>query len=148
MRSSTHLFGLGFLYIALIPNTFVAAYTGELFSPFIQSKVFNVANAHVPTTYPEYTYPNNGSWIYFPADTWTTGFFPATLYALYERSLMCPSASSVDADWLNLGRSWSTAEIPLETSNDLGHDVGFVSFPFAQELKMFVETLYCQQRNY
>lgn len=35
---------------------------------------------------------------------------------------------------MGYGRQWSTGEIPLEISTGVGHDVGFLSFPFADEL--------------
>jgi hypothetical protein len=38
------------------------------------------------------------------------------------------------ADWLTLGRSTSNGLIPLELVNTVGHDVGFLSFPFVEEL--------------
>ncbi|KAF8894707.1 glycoside hydrolase family 88 protein [Infundibulicybe gibba] len=38
------------------------------------------------------------------------------------------------ADWLALGRSVSSGLVPLEAKNSVGHDVGFISFPFIEEL--------------
>ena len=43
-----------------------------------------------------------------------------------------------NTDWLSLGRTWSAAEIPLEVKTGVGHDVGFLSFPFAEELELYV----------
>lgn len=107
----------------------------ELYSPLIQQKVLKVAQAEPsPAKYPEYTDRTAGNWQYFAPDTWTTGFFPTTLYALNTRAQLCGTS---DGDsWVQLGRSWSAAEIPLETTNSLGHDVGFVSMPFMEELNM------------
>ena len=31
---------------------------------------------------------------------------------------------------------WSAAEVPSETKTGVGHDVGFLSFPFADELAL------------
>jgi hypothetical protein len=39
-----------------------------------------------------------------------------------------------NADWVGLGRTWSDGLISLESSNSVGHDVGFLSFPFVEEL--------------
>ena len=109
----------------------------ELYSPLIQQKVLKIAQAEPnPANYPEYTDRILGNWQYFPPDTWTTGFFPTTLYALNTRAKLC---GTNDGDtWVQLGRSWSAAEIPLETTNSIGHDVGFVSMPFMEELNMWL----------
>lgn len=118
----------------------------ELYSPLIQQKVFAIAS-NEPTTaiYPEYTDPTLGIWQYFGANnTWTTGFFPATLYALNTRANLCPNKSDTSPiDWLALGRQWSTGIIPFETNNGLEHDVGFVSFPFQDELQVLVSSIPC-----
>ena len=115
----------------------------ELFSTLIAQKVSSTAsNLSSPTLYPEYT-DASGNWQYFVADTWTTGFFPSLLYALHTRSALCSSAQTSDntlndTDWLDLARSWSASEVALESNNTLGHDVGFVSFPFQDELEVCV----------
>lgn len=110
--------------------------TDDLYSSRIPAKILATAQTtHNPAAFPEYTTRNTGVWQYFVPNTWTTGFFPATPYLMNRRQQLCPgSSSSGTADWLSYGRSWSTAIIPLETNNTLEHDVGFVSFPFAQEL--------------
>lgn len=111
----------------------------ELFSPLISEKVFAIASKESnPPAYPQYTDRVEGTWKFFdPNNTWTTGFFPAALYALNERKTLCPSLKD-NTDWLSLGRQWSTGIIPYETNNGLEHDVGFVSFPFQDELLMCV----------
>jgi len=38
------------------------------------------------------------------------------------------------ADWLSLGRSASNGLLSLNANNGIGHDVGFISFPFVEEL--------------
>jgi len=40
------------------------------------------------------------------------------------------------ANWLELGREASAALVPLEIKNGQGHDVGFLSFPFVEELAL------------
>ena len=107
----------------------------ELYSPLIQQKVLKIAQVEPnPANYPEYTDRILGNWQYFPPDTWTTGFFPTTLYALNTRATLC--GTNDGGSWVQLGRSWSAAEIPLETKNSFGHDVGFMSMPFMEELNM------------
>jgi len=105
----------------------------ELYSPLITSKVLAIANAEPsPANYPQYTDRIQGIWQYFTPTTWTSGFFPALLYLLDTRSKLCPAHDQ--PDWLALGRSWSLGLVPLEDDNTLDHDVGFLSFPFQQEL--------------
>jgi hypothetical protein len=36
--------------------------------------------------------------------------------------------------WLDIARSSATGEVPLELHTSVGHDVGFLSFPFVDEL--------------
>ncbi|KAK2460626.1 hypothetical protein APHAL10511_007096 [Amanita phalloides] len=106
----------------------------QLFSPLIPHKVSaTFAALPHPALYPQYT-NSSGSWLYFSPDTWTSGFLPAIGYALNIRQRRCPSADDSHLDWLSLSRAASTALLPLETSNSVGHDVGFLSFPFMDEL--------------
>lgn len=107
----------------------------ELYSPLISQKILKIAqNEPNPAKYPQYTDRTAGTWQYFSPNTWTSGFFPATLYALNTRAKLC---GTNDGDsWAQLGRQWSTAEIPLEANNTVGHDVGFLSMPFMEELDM------------
>jgi len=111
----------------------------ELFSPLVPQKVLATLNAlPVPTKYPQYT-NREGTWLYFSPNSWTSGFFPATAYALNTRKDLCGAsdANGLDAaDWVALGQTASSGLIPLESNNSIGHDVGFVSFPFMEELKM------------
>jgi len=111
--------------------------TTVLLSPLIPQKVLTTFNALPnPVKYPEYT-TTDGSWQYFSPDTWTSGFFPTTLYALNTRLNLCHSSATngLDAaDWLALGRAASNGLIPLKVKTSVGHDVGFLSFPFVEEL--------------
>ena len=116
----------------------------QLFSPLIAQKLLASAQKTqgVPTTYPQYTTSDTGVWQYFPSDTWTSGFLPATFYALAERATICPGTmnGTTTAQWLEFGRTSATGEIPLEVHTTVGHDVGFLSFPFVDELTMYVRT--------
>ncbi|KAI0373266.1 d-4,5 unsaturated-glucuronyl hydrolase-like protein [Pilatotrama ljubarskyi] len=109
----------------------------ELFSPLVAQKVLKTAQSlSNPPQYPQYTDRVNGEWIWFSPDQWTAGFFPSTLYAMHERTKLCGARAGNAEEWLTLGRAWSTGEIPLETHTGVGHDVGFLSYPFMDELKV------------
>jgi hypothetical protein len=109
----------------------------EIYSPLVSSKILATAKSRPnPNKYPQNTDRGpDGIWQYFGANGWTSGFMPDLVYKMNERASLCPS--KVDkADWVELGREWSTALIPLEFSNGVGHDVGFLSYPFVSELAM------------
>ncbi|KAH9842985.1 d-4,5 unsaturated-glucuronyl hydrolase-like protein [Rhodofomes roseus] len=109
----------------------------ELYSPLVAEKIRTTAlSPPNPMQYPQYTDRTVGDWLYFSPDTWTTGFFPATLYAIYDRAQSCHWGADNASEWLALGRQWSSAEVSLEKNNTLEHDVGFVSFPFMDELQV------------
>lgn len=111
----------------------------DLFSPLIPSKFHAIASTQNPSRYPHYTTQDSGKWVYIDADTWTTGFFPGTLYLLAERTKLCKGAGKGEWDqehWLDLGRSWSTGMLKLTQGNKAQHDQGFLSYPFVEELKV------------
>jgi len=119
----------------------------HLFDPLIAPKLLATANLTpgIPTSYPQYTTRDTGAWLLFGADTWTSGFLPATFYALAERAKLCPRSmyGTTRDQWLEIARTSATGEIPLETHTSVGHDVGFLSFPFVDELALYVTpTLY------
>ena len=119
----------------------------ELFTPLIAQKILATAKSFPsPAKYPQYTDRIEGKWKYFDPDGWTTGFFPATLYAMHERTKLCSGSGSGGnaAEWLELVRTWATPEIYLEKNNKhLHHDVGFVSFPFMAELSVYASRSVC-----
>lgn len=116
----------------------------ELFSPLVAQKVIAAANTvQNPPKYPQWTDRTSGQWQFFNPDTWTSGFFPTTLYALNERLGICPTDDLKATDWLLLGQTWSAAEVPSETKTGVGHDVGFLSFPFIEELAVYVDDHVC-----
>lgn len=126
-------------FFALLALPFaLATIPPELFSPLVTQKVLATAKTPPnPIQFPQYTDATVGNWLLFNPDTWTTGFFPATLYEMNRRQKLCGDKHGVgSADWVKLGQAWSTGEIPLETKTGVGHDVGFLSFPFIEELKM------------
>lgn len=134
--SSPHLRTLAVLATA----TASLALPSELFDASIATKLRATYTSQppVPSVWPQYT-TSNGTWRYFGGDTWTTGFFPATMYAMAERAGLCPELGLNASEWVGYGRASSSGEIPgssLSVQNQarLEHDVGFVSFPFQQEL--------------
>ncbi|KAG9034107.1 hypothetical protein FRB95_013752 [Tulasnella sp. JGI-2019a] len=118
----------------------------ELYSPVITEKVLNTAHSFASQApkYPHYTTPppyNNkaGQWQYYPpAGSWTSGFFPATLMLLAERATKCPGGQLVSLpeaeSALTYARTWSAPLSKLTKINGIGHDVGFISFPFQDDL--------------
>ncbi|KIK95958.1 glycoside hydrolase family 88 protein [Paxillus rubicundulus Ve08.2h10] len=108
----------------------------ELYSSLIPQKLLATTNTQRnPPQYPQYTDRVVGEWQWFSPDTWSSGFLPATMYELHTRTRLCTGQGSGEGtDWVDLGRVWSAAEVPLETKTSVGHDVGFLSFPFVQEL--------------
>lgn len=130
-----------FLLSVTLSFTLVSGYLElpyELFSPLVAQKLLATAQLlpGIPTSYPQYTTRDTGEWLFFGADTWTSGFPAATFYALAERAALCPrsvNGTSV-AQWLEIARASATGEIPLEVHTSVGHDVGFLSFPFVDEL--------------
>ncbi|KAG6919910.1 hypothetical protein DXG01_013259 [Tephrocybe rancida] len=126
------------LFICLALGAFATpSVPTELYSPLIPQKVLaTFKSLPDPVKYPQYT-TTSGTWLYFSPNTWTSGFFPATPYALQARQKACPATDENAlgiADWLDLGRSASTGLVPLEAGNGVGHDQGFLSFPFVEEL--------------
>ncbi|KAH9034051.1 d-4,5 unsaturated-glucuronyl hydrolase-like protein [Lactarius deliciosus] len=129
------------LMLAALSQTSAAVYPQlppQLFSPLIAQKLLASAQRTpgIPTSYPQYTTRDTGVWLYFGADTWTSGFLPTAFYALAERATICPLTvnGTTTTQWLDIGRSSATGEIPLEVHTSVGHDVGFLSFPFVDEL--------------
>ncbi|SJL04828.1 uncharacterized protein ARMOST_08199 [Armillaria ostoyae] len=108
----------------------------NLYSSLIPSKVLATAKK-VNGQFPQYTDSSAGVWKLFSADKWTSGFFPVTLYALEKRKTLCGATSANGlnaADWVSLGRKTSAGLAALTKTNNVGHDVGFLSFPFVHEL--------------
>ncbi|KAI0933567.1 hypothetical protein AcV5_005683 [Taiwanofungus camphoratus] len=126
-------------YLVALPSA-VNAFPGppiELYSPLVAEKISEIAlSPPNPMKYPQYTDRVAGDWQYFVPDLWTSGFFPATLYVMHSRAQLCEWGTGNASQWLTLGRQWSAPETPLETNNTVGHDVGFLSYPFVDELEV------------
>ncbi|KAF9518933.1 glycoside hydrolase family 88 protein [Hydnum rufescens UP504] len=119
----------------LVSASVVLGLPENLYSPLISSKLAATSATYLGK-YPQYTdHASPAQWIWFNPDGWTSGFLPATLYELHTRQSLCPEQSD-GIDWLSRARNWSAGLVPLETANHVGHDVGFLSFPFVEELKL------------
>lgn len=134
MRSFPHLVIIFFLVVS--PISRAAEPPRELYSQLVSSKILATAqDRRDGKSYPHNTDRVNGIWNYVHTDWWTSGFFPATLYSMNRRSKLCPKTVN-QVDWVNLGQVWSTDLTSLLVKNSVGHDVGFISFPFVDELMM------------
>ncbi|KIM49493.1 glycoside hydrolase family 88 protein [Hebeloma cylindrosporum] len=118
----------------------LAAIPSELFASLLPQKVLDTFNAlPSPIQYPQYTDTVAGEWVYFSPDTWTSGFLPTIGYAMNTRKALCgatPTNGLGSADWLSLARSASNGLLSLNASRSIAHDVGFISFPFVEELAL------------
>lgn len=114
----------------------------QLVSPLIPSKLLATTKSlPSPIKYPQWT-TSTGSWSFFPPDSWTSGFLSTSLYALNTRKTLCGATAKNQlgiADWIQLGRETSAALAQLTINNGVGHDVGFLSYPFMEELKVCVD---------
>ncbi|KAK1219605.1 hypothetical protein PQX77_017677 [Marasmius sp. AFHP31] len=112
----------------------------ELYSPLIPTKLLHTFNnLPNPIEYPHYTNKeHHNKWDYFaPEDVWTSGFFPATLYEMNKRRELCQNGNaSGTVNWVELGRIASTGLAELPGRNRRGHDVGFLSYPFLEEVEI------------
>ncbi|KAJ8091876.1 hypothetical protein PM082_024108 [Marasmius tenuissimus] len=112
----------------------------ELYSPLIPTKLLHTFNnLPNPIEYPHYTSQYHGNeWNYFaPQDVWTSGFFPATLYEMNKRRELCRNGNaSGTVDWVELGRRASTGLAKLPGTNRRSHDVGYLSYPFLEEVEV------------
>ncbi|KAG8738448.1 hypothetical protein FRC10_006824 [Ceratobasidium sp. 414] len=116
----------------------------QLTSPLIATKLEKTTSTlGSPPTYPQWTYlSGSGSWQYFPAATWTSGFFPASLYLMNTRkSELCKTDSSTgQTGWLAAAEKWMQGLDPVANPNaglfGVRHDVGFLSFGWFEALRL------------
>ncbi|KAL0573175.1 hypothetical protein V5O48_008785 [Marasmius crinis-equi] len=131
--------------VGWISRVSAASVPAELFSSLVPEKILRTYNSLPnPIQYPQYTRPpatgppsQLGKWDFFVPDTWTSAFFPTTLYEMDRRKSLCKNgdASGDNVDWVGLGRKASQGLLSLPDNNSQGHDVGFLSFSFVEELK-------------
>ncbi|KAH9915796.1 glycoside hydrolase family 88 protein [Epithele typhae] len=112
LLASLSLFALFARRAAAAVSPFVEP-PAELFSPLIAKKVLATAEAFPsPAMYPQYTDRVEGKWNWVILDKWTTGFFPATLYAMHARTKLCHHSSVGDGDqWLALDARGHTGDL-------------------------------------
>ncbi|QRV91455.1 glycoside hydrolase family 88 protein [Ceratobasidium sp. AG-Ba] len=116
----------------------------QLVSPLIATKLEKIAlKLSSPPTYPQWTYlSGNGSWEYFPAAKWTSGFFPASLYLMNTRkNELCKGDNSTGlTDWLSDAQTWMQGLDPVANPEaglfSVRHDVGFLAFGWIEALKL------------
>ncbi|KAG8742530.1 hypothetical protein FRC10_001297 [Ceratobasidium sp. 414] len=123
---------------SLLPWALTAAptYSDSIFSPYIAQKYGRVGSKYRSAQYP-HTTAANGTWTWKDADWWTSGFLPASFYLLNERKNLCPKNKNLSSvNWLTLGRHWSDSLVPLQSGNGQGHDQGFLSLPYMEELRV------------
>jgi hypothetical protein len=104
-----------------------------LFSNGFGEKVVGLARKveGVPEEFPHYTHMGETRYKYFPSSTWTSGFFPGSLWALYERVMRhnCNVADGVSQqELLDLAKVWQEG-MTKEQFNTNTHDIGFMIMP-------------------
>jgi hypothetical protein len=106
----------------------------DLYSQAISTKLNTTTDPTMYTgTYPGVTdHSDPAKWQYVSVNQWTTGFFPATMYEMHRRQILCPASDGID--WLTRARKWSDGLIPMTDGNGQRHDQGFLSLPFIAEL--------------
>jgi hypothetical protein len=80
-----------------------------------------------PDLYPHYTLPGLPYYVYHGSSFWTSGFFPGSVWAVYERSLKVP-LSVPSEDLLLAARKWQ-ANMAAEQHCTNNHDLGFMIMP-------------------
>lgn len=132
------------LFIGVTFSTGVAGVSAppELISPLIAQKVLATLKLlPSPILYPYITDSTVGKWIDHIPNWWTSGFFPATGYLLNTRQQICNSTLAnepASGNWLGLARASTGALVNLDADHGIGHDVGFIAFPFMEELVVYV----------
>ena len=115
----------------------------ELYSENIVAKVFrtaHVALSALPEAFPEIVPQEegaDGSYSLRPAEFWTCGFFPGTMYAILERLVRYPASVNVPAHvdlqslrthLVDLCHEWDQGIRKMDGRTDT-HDIGFIIMP-------------------
>ncbi|EON65997.1 hypothetical protein W97_05240 [Coniosporium apollinis CBS 100218] len=118
-----------------------------LYSRSTVAKIWGVALRQLdkeepPSEFPEYTQPQGTRYVNSPSDFWTSGFFPGSLYLLYERQrkwpnrclTACSNSPSSQPHPLTLQYAcrWWSANLHGQASRSDTHDLGFLIQPWAQ----------------
>ena len=140
------LSSLGLLTHATSPFALENPPPKQLTAPLVAAKLSNTVAklaSSGPPAYPQWTYlSGNASWQYFPAATWTSGFFPASLYLMNTRkSVLCKGDNATgQTNWLTSAESWMQGLDPVANPNaglfGVRHDVGFLSFGWFEALAL------------
>ncbi|KAH7104069.1 Six-hairpin glycosidase [Auriculariales sp. MPI-PUGE-AT-0066] len=134
------VFRSAFVVAALSARALAWTAPATLFDPLIAAKLLHEAETvNAPPLLPSIT-STDGKWMWTSPNNWTAGFLPATLYQLAKRECLCPSSTLVGdsvPNWLEYGRTWTGPVATLHWNNTVGHDVGYVSFPFVDEVALF-----------
>lgn len=80
-----------------------------------------------PDMFPRYTIPGLPYYVYHDSSFWTSGFFPGSVWALYERSLKMP-LSVPSPKLLAAAKKWQI-ELAKEQFKTDNHDLGFMIMP-------------------
>ncbi|KAI8576781.1 hypothetical protein K450DRAFT_283119 [Umbelopsis ramanniana AG] len=111
-----------------------------LLSPKIYDTIWKVAAPALnkedpPTEFPHYTTPGTDKYEYVPAFKWTSGFFPGSIWALYERQLKkngdAESTTVSSEQLLKAGRHWESGLVEQQFNTNT-HDIGFLIMPAFQ----------------
>jgi hypothetical protein len=85
---------------------------------------------------PEYTLPDESTYRYTDASFWTSGFFPGSLYLLYERGIKWPREDELPHDpdlaELRYAARWWSQQLHPQAYLTNTHDLGFLIFPWAK----------------
>ncbi|KAL3419812.1 unsaturated glucuronyl hydrolase [Phlyctema vagabunda] len=112
-----------------------------LYSDSVDAKIWGVAlralfQAEPPKTYPEYTdLTGSGKYVDSEEAFWTSGFFPACLYLLYERRCRWPQAANLSRPHLlklKHACQWWSESLHKEALRTDTHDLGFMIQPWAR----------------
>jgi hypothetical protein len=134
-----------------------------LYSPSVTAKIWGVASGQLgnvsrypftpsiasaltrlpglpPDAIPEYTLPGGNEYVYTAASFWTSGFFPGSIYLLYERRAKWPqvinvsdqSALQPDLTKLQSAARWWSQNLHAQAHLTDTHDLGFLIFPWAR----------------
>ena len=90
---------------------------------------------------PEYTLPGGNEYVYTAASFWTSGFFPSSIYLLYERRAKWPQVVGDVSDQptlqpdvakLQSAARWWSQNLHAQAHLTDTHDLGFLIFPWAR----------------
>ncbi|KAJ2968103.1 hypothetical protein NQ176_g9340 [Zarea fungicola] len=102
----------------------------DLLSNDVAQVVIKVAQRGQPggaNKFPHDTTKDTFAYNYMDPGWWTSGFFPGTLWLLYERSLTLPQPIA-SSDILNLALQWQKG-MEAQQFNKGTHDLGFMIMP-------------------